>query len=94
MVKYITVKLFHHIFSEEGEVGLKHWLHYIIGRDDIPPLGIPQKIEVVFYTGDQPSFFAETCLFQLKVPVVHEVLKDFKAAFMEACSNNKGFGSS
>ena len=41
----------------------------------------------------QEEFFAETCLFQLKVPVVHEVLKDFKAAFMEACSNNKGFGS-
>jgi hypothetical protein len=54
---------------------------------------MPEKIEVVFYTGDRPSFLAETCMFQLKVPVVHKVLEDFKAAFIEACSNYKGFGS-
>lgn len=63
------------------------------GTEEVPPLGMLEKIEAVFVKENQPFFFAETCMFELKVPTVHEVLQDFKAAFMEACANNEGFGS-
>jgi hypothetical protein len=59
--------------------------------EEIPPLGMPEKIQVVFVNNSY--LFAETCMFELKVPTAHEVRQDFKAAFMEACANHKGFGA-
>lgn len=52
---------------------------------------MPEKIQVVFVNNSY--LFAETCMFELKVPTAHEVRQDFKAAFMEACANHKGFGA-
>ena len=59
--------------------------------EEIPPLGMPQKIEVVYV--NQWNFFAETCMYELKVPITHESLDNFKDSFMQACAHNKGFGA-
>jgi hypothetical protein len=63
--------------------------------EEIPPLGMPEKIQVVFVNNSY--LFAETCIhacmFELKVPTTHDVRQDFKAAFMEACANHTRFGA-
>lgn len=61
------------------------------GRVEIPPLGMAEKIEIVF--APQTHFFAETCMFQLKVPNTYEDIQDFKSAFLAASANYKGFGA-
>lgn len=55
--------------------------------DEIPPLGLPQKIFVEFTEGSQRTFFAETCTFVLRVPTVHKEFREFKEKFLEASQN-------
>ncbi|CAB4005082.1 G2 M phase-specific E3 ubiquitin- ligase-like [Paramuricea clavata] len=76
---------------DEGEAGLKKFMCYMTCAEEIPPLGMPQKIEVVYV--NQSNFFAETCMYELKVPKTHESLDNFKDSFMQACAHNKGFGA-
>lgn len=52
-----------------------------------------QKIKAVFINRDNPKFFAETCMYELKIPTVHDALENLKAAFMEACAHSRGFGA-
>ena len=85
------VVIFFHFFPEKGETGLKQFVHFMTGTDEIPPLGMPQKIEVSFM--NQSNFFAETCMFELKVPTSHEAFQEFNSSFLMACANHKGFGS-
>ena len=79
------------MFSDEGKSGLKRLLCYMTCAEEIPPLGMPQKIKVSYV--DQSNFFAETCLFELKIPIAHKSLEDFRDAFQQACAHNKGFGA-
>lgn len=76
---------------EQGEVGLKNFLCYMTAAEEIPPLGMPQKIKIIY--SNQSTFFAETCLFELQIPIGCESLEDFKDSFMQACEHNIGFGA-
>ena len=55
--------------------------------EKIPPLGIPQKIKVSHV--DQSTFVAETCLYELEVPIACESLEDFGGTFQQACVHNE-----
>ena len=61
--------------------------------DRIPPQGLKRKIEVEFPFGTNPTFFAETCGFVLRVPTVHETFEAFEVKFLEATENYLGYGS-
>ena len=36
-------------FLEEGESGLKGFLHFMTGAEELPPLGMPCTIQAIFY---------------------------------------------
>lgn len=78
-------------FIEKGSDGLRKLLHFITGLSTIPPLGLKQQIEVEFHSNSK-SFFAETCVYVLKVPINHDSFEDFMEKVYEACGNSQGFG--
>lgn len=61
--------------------------------DRIPPLALKREIEVEFSISSNPTFFAETCGFVLRVPTVHETFETFEDKFLEATENYLGYGS-
>ena len=66
---------------------------FATGRMAVPPLGLDEKITITYREDDSPYFFAETCLMQLKVPIVHEQYTKFYSSFLEACLHSAaGFG--
>lgn len=79
------------LILEQGELGLKNFLCYMTAAEEIPPLGMPEKIKIVY--SNQSTFFAKTCLFELQIPIGYDSLEDFKDSFMQACAHNKGFGA-
>ena len=79
--------------SEQGSIGLSKFLHFMTSLDRIPPLGLKRKIEVEFATSTNPTFFAETCGFVLRVPTVHKTFESFEDKFLEATENYLGYGS-
>ena len=58
----------------------------------MPPLGLNSKIEVEL-SNNNPTFFAETCCFVLRVPTVHKTFESFQETFLEATHNYLGYGS-
>ena len=62
-------------------------------RDRIPPLGLERKIEVEFYDNSNPTFFADTCSYVLKVPTVHTTIEEFQVKLFDASDNYLGHGS-
>lgn len=85
--------VFYYFFTEQGSLGLKKFLHYLTGLDCLPPLGIQQEIDVEYIEGDRVSFFAETCMMNLRVPTTHNSFADFNKMFQLAVENYAGFGS-
>ena len=69
------------------------FLHFMTSLDKIPPLGIKSKIEVEFSDSCNPTFFAETCAYVLRVPTVHTIFENFQAKFLEASENYLGYAS-
>ena len=61
------------------------------GLDDVPPLGLPQKIFVAFSQGTETTFFAETCTLVLRVPTDYTDFADFNEKFLEASKNATGY---
>ncbi len=73
---YFHNNIFSSYISDEGEAGFKRLLCYMTCAEEIAPLGIRQKIKVSYV--NQSNFFAETCLYELKIPIVHESLEDLE----------------
>lgn len=87
----LCVSLFSRV-SEQGNIGLSKFLHFMTSLGRIPPLGLKRKIEVEFSNSTSPTFFAETCGFVLRVPTVHETFETFQEKFLEATENYLGYG--
>lgn len=77
--------------ADQGTNGLRSLLQFMTALDEIPPLGLPQKIFVEFTEGSQRTFFAETCTFVLRVSTVHKEFREFKEKFLEASQSPTGF---
>ena len=88
----LYVALFYCV-SEQGSTGLSKFLHFMTSLDRIPPLGLKRKVEVEFSISTNPTFFAETCGFVLRVPTVHETFQRFEDKFLETTENYLGYGS-
>lgn len=79
-------------FTDQKEVGMKKVLMFSTGRDSLPPLGLEEKVELE-YRG-ATSFFAETCLLKLQVPIAHDTFEEFYKQFVLAANlGYKGFGN-
>lgn len=78
---------------EQGSIGPSKFLHFMTSLDRIPPLGLKRKIEVEFSINTNPTFFAETCGFVLRVPTVHETFEAFEDKLLEATENYLGYDS-
>lgn len=79
----LCVSLFSRV-SEQGNIGLSKFLHFMTSLGRIPPLGLKRKIEVEFSNSTSPTFFAETCGFVLRVPTVHETFETFQEKFFRS----------
>ena len=71
-------------FLDQKSNGMQKALMYMTACDSIPPLGMSEKVELVFRDDDSKSFFAEACLLKLKIPTVHNDFESFYQAFMIA----------
>ena len=69
------------------------FLQYITSRDRIPPLGLECKIEVDFFDSNNPTFFADTCSYVLRVLRVHTSIDAFQAKLFEASDKYLGLGA-
>ena len=78
------------MFAVDGPAGMKRLLMFMTSLDEIPPLGLKEKIQLEFTS--MPTFFAETCSFVLRVPNCYTTYEAFKKRFDEACEQNVGFG--
>ena len=66
---------------------------YASARNSIPPLGFQEKIQLDYRSDGSSTFFAETCLLKLQVPVVFDSFNEFYKQFVFAVdSGYRGFG--
>lgn len=69
-----------------GAKGLKKFLTFLTGLEEVPPLGFSKKIEVRYLKDRTQTLYAETCTMVLKLPTVHTEYSLFKGQFMLACN--------
>ena len=74
------------LLSDMGAEGLKKFLTFLTGLEEVPPLGFSKKIEVKYLKDRTQTLYAETCTMVLKLPTVHTEYSLFKAQFMLACN--------
>ncbi|XP_067046925.1 uncharacterized protein [Acropora muricata] len=72
--------------KDMGAKGLKKFLTFLTGLEEVPPLGFSKKIEVRYLKDRTQTLYAETCTMVLKLPTVHTEYSLFKAQFMLACN--------
>ena len=59
-------------------------LMYVTARNSVPPLGLEERVELVYKINGSPTFFAETCLLKLQEPAVFDSFKKFYQQFIFA----------
>lgn len=69
-----------------GAKGLKKFLTFLTGLEEVPPLGFSKKIEIRYLKDRTQTLYAETCTMVLKLPTVHTEYSLFQAQFMLACN--------
>ena len=74
------------MLSDMGAKGLKKFLTFLTGLEEVPPLGFSKKIEVRYLKDRTQTLYAETCTMVLKLPTVHTEYSLFKGKFMLACN--------
>ncbi|XP_068741923.1 G2/M phase-specific E3 ubiquitin-protein ligase-like [Montipora capricornis] len=81
------------LYDDQKDDGMRKVLMYATARNSIPPLGFEEKIQLDYRSDGSSTFFAETCLLKLQVPVVFDSLNEFYKQFIFAVENGyKGFG--
>lgn len=85
-----------HVYSaliDQKDDGMRKVLMYASARNSIPPLGFEEKIQLDYRSDGSSTFFAETCLLKLQVPVVFDSFNEFyKQLVFAVDSGYKGFG--
>ena len=80
----ISNGIFYTCFLDQKSNGMQKALMYMTALDSIPPLGMSEKVELLFREDDSKSLSAEAYLFKLKIPTVHNDFESFYQAFMIA----------
>lgn len=66
---------------------------YVTARNSLRPLGLEERVELVYKIDGSSTFFAETCLLKLQVPVVFDSFHNFYQQFIFAVDYGyRGFG--
>ena len=79
-----------HVYSaliDQKDDGMRKVLMYASARNSIPPLGFEEKIQLDYRSDGSSTFFAETCLLKLQVPVVFDSFNEFYKQFIFAVDN-------
>ena len=55
---------------------------YVTARNSLLPLGLEERVELVYKIDGSSTFFAETYLLKLQVPVVFDSFRNFYEQFI------------
>ena len=66
---------------------------YATARNSVPPLELEDKVKLEYRCDGSSSFFAETCVGNLQLPVVFNTFDDFYKQFIFTLEyGHRGFG--